>query len=185
MHFGRTEMVDTARLGGRLVTAGAVPYPERYASSDGAGAGHVVYDGTLAAYIGRHMPAEDDRPAGAGHSVETELPPPFVFKLLGPMPVDGGEGAPALETAAWAAVEVAAESWPAAAREWMLSSTAASVDGDLPAVQWAVGPAGSGAPPHFHAEAFNLVLHGAKVSRRRLPVNPTSCLLNLAPLLPT
>ena len=118
-----------------MLPAGAIPYADVFASNASA----AVESNTLAAFVER---MEQHSEATAS---ELHRPPPYVF-------FDGiGHAAPDL-----------LESFPTVPA-FLDFASEKMIDRTPSAVQWYIGPAGSGAPMHFHGDAWNALAHGRKL----------------------
>lgn len=118
-----------------VLPAGAIPYADVFASNASA----AVESNTLAAFVER---MEQHPEATAS---ELRRPPHYVF-------FDGmGQAAPDL-----------LESFPTVPA-FLDFASEKMVDRSPSAVQWYIGPAGSGAPMHFHGDAWNALAHGRKL----------------------
>lgn len=134
-----------------VLPAGAIPYADIFASNASA----AVDSHTLAAFV-KHM---EQQPDAAG--TEQDQAPPYVF-------FDGiGQAASDL-----------LESFPTVP-PFLDFASEKMVDRTPSAVQWYIGPAGSGAPMHFHGDAWNALAHGRK---RWLLLPPAEALYSAQPI---
>eukprot|EP01043_Picozoa_sp_COSAG02_P086838 COSAG02_NODE_24224_length_694_cov_1.211765_1_plen_160_part_00 len=139
------------RTGELVLPAGAIPYADVFASNASA----AVESNTLAAFVHR-MEQQPDVPARG-----QDRPPPYVF-------FDGiGQAAPDL-----------LKFFPAVP-SFLDFASEKMVDRTPSAVQWSIGPAGSGAPMHFHGDAWNALAHGRK---RWLLLPPAEALYSAQPI---
>ena len=138
-------------IGELVLPAGRIPYADVFANNASA----AVDSNTLAAFVNRMEQQLEEADTGQARA------PPYVF-------FDGiGQVAPNL-----------LESFPTVP-PFLDFASEKMVDRTPSAVQWYIGPAGSGAPMHFHGDAWNALAHGRK---RWLLLPPAEALYSAQPI---
>ena len=143
-----------ARAGHCNVSHGAIPYSKAFALRGGSGGPSVS---TLRRFVRSMTPRGGGGGGGAAAAAALGAPPEYVFEAAHPLLFNN------LSASALVPAWLARSRFPSAgggggggARQPLLLPEAP------PRAQFFLGPAGSGAPFHFHKDAVNFLAHGRK-----------------------